>query len=80
MTNTIIDFIRLPVDENGVMIYDFDQAYQMFEGWQKLFPDHQAFMMPANITVWQDLDIMSLKSIRDYLNEIIEKKEQKNDL
>lgn len=32
-------------------------------------------MMPANVTIWEDLDIMSLKSIRDYLNEIIEKKE-----
>lgn len=35
-------------------------------------------MMPANITVWQDLDITSLKSIRQYLDEIIAVKEKEN--
>ena len=80
MTNTIIDFIRLPVNEAGDIIYDLDYTKQLFETYTKVFPEHQAFMLPANITVWEDLDIISLKTIRDCLNEIIEKKEQKNDL
>lgn len=39
MTNTTIDLIRIPVDENGDMIYDFDYARQIFEAYKKTFPD-----------------------------------------
>ena len=76
MKNTIIDFIRIPVDENGGLLYALDEVYDMFQAYHKLYPDHEAFMMPADISIWEDLDLTSLKSIRDYLNEVIEKKEK----
>lgn len=76
MKNTIIDFIRVPVDERGDMIYDMEEIDNFWQAYKNLFPDHKGFLMPANITIWQDLDLVSLKSVRDYLNTIIEQKEK----
>ena len=73
MTNTIIDFIRVPVDEYGNWLYDVDEIKDLFDKYLKV-SGHEAFLMPANISVWEDLDLRTLISIRDYLNEVITKK------
>lgn len=73
MTNTIIDFIRVPVDEYGNWLYDVDEIKDLFDKYLKA-SGHEAFLMPANISVWEDLDLRTLISIRDYLNEMITKK------
>ena len=46
----------------------------MFEAYTNLYPDHQVFAMPADITIWEDLDITSLEDLANHLNEIIKKK------
>lgn len=74
MTNTIIDMIRVPVDEYGTMKYGISEVQQMFEAYTNLYPDHQVFAMPADITIWEDLDITSLENLVNHLNEIIKKK------
>lgn len=74
MTNTIIDMIRIPVDDNGIIKYDMSEVQQMFEVYTNLYPDHQVFAMPADITIWEDLDITSLEDLANHLNEIIKKK------
>ena len=74
MTNTIIDMIRVPVDEYGTMKYGISEVQQMFEAYTNLYPDHQVFAMPADITIWEDLDITSLENLVNNLNEIIKKK------
>lgn len=74
MTNTIIDMIRIPIDDNGIIKYDMSEVQQMFEVYTNLYPDHQVFAMPADITIWEDLDITSLEDLANHLNEIIKKK------
>lgn len=74
MTNTIIDMIRVPVDEYGTMKYGISEVQQMFEAYTNLYPDHKVFAMPADITIWEDLDITSLENLVNHLNEIIKKK------
>ena len=74
MTNTIIDMIRIPIDDDGNIKYDMSEVQQMFEVYTNLYPDHQVFAMPADITIWEDLDITSLEDLANHLNEIIEKK------
>ena len=74
MTNMIIDMIRIPVDDNGIIKYDMSEVQQMFEAYTNLYPDHQVFAMPADITIWEDLDITSLEDLANHLNEIIKKK------
>lgn len=78
MTNTTIDFIRIPVDKYGNLIYDWEEASQIYKKYQESFPDHKIIMLPSDITIWEDLDITVLKSIYQYLGEIIIKKEQHN--
>ena len=74
MTNTIIDMIRIPIDDDGNIKYDMSEVQQMFEVYTNLYPDHQVFAMPADITIWEDLDITSLEDLANHLNEIIKKK------
>ena len=74
MTNTIIDMIRIPIDDNGIIKYDMSEVQQMFEAYTNLYPDHQVFAMPADVTIWEDLDITSLEDLANHLNEIIKKK------
>ena len=74
MTNTIIDMIRIPLDDNGIIKYDISEVQQMFKVYTDLYPDHQVFVMPADITIWEDLDITSLEDLATHLNEIIKKK------
>lgn len=74
MTNTIIDMIRIPLDDNGIIKYDISEVQQMFKVYTDLYPDHQVFVMPADITIWEDLDITSLEDLANHLNEIIKKK------
>lgn len=74
MTNTIIDMIRIPLDDDGNIKYDMSEVQQMFEVYSNLYPDHQVFAMPADITIWEDLDITSLEDLANHLNEIIKKK------
>lgn len=74
MTNTIIDMIRIPIDDDGNIKYDIDEVQQIFKAYTNLYPDHQVFVMPANITIWEDLDVTSLEDLVNHLNEIIEKK------
>ena len=74
MTNTIIDMIRIPVDDNGIIKYGISEVKQMFEAYTNLYPDHQVFVVPADITIWEDLDITSLENLANNLNEIIKKK------
>lgn len=81
MTNTIIDMIRVPVDEYGTMKYGISEVQQMFEAYTNLYPNHKVFAMPADITIWEDLDITSLENLVNHLNEIIKRKrEQMNNL
>ena len=74
MTNTIIDMIRLPVDDNGDIKYDMYYVQEIFKNYTNLYPDHQVFVMPADITIWEDLDVTSLEDLAMHLNEIIKKK------
>lgn len=71
----IVDMIRIPTDEYGNLLYDIDEVRTMFEQYRKLFPEHQVFAMPDKIKVWEDLDIDSLKSMHQFLDEIITSKE-----
>ena len=71
----IIDMIRIPTDEYGDLLYDIDEVRTMFEQYLKLFPEHQVFAMPDKIKVWEDLDIDVLKSMHQFLDEIITSKE-----
>ena len=75
MKNTIIDFIRVPVDENGAILYDIISVRDIFEEYIAK-TGHEAFILPADITIWEDLDIQSLKLVQNYLDGIIKKKEQ----
>lgn len=74
MTNTIIDMIRIPLDDDGIIKYDMSEVQQLFKVYTDLYPDHQVFVMPADITIWEDLDITSLEDLANHLNEIIKKK------
>ena len=74
MTNMIIDMIRIPIDDDGNIKYDMSEVQQMFEVYTNLYPDHQVFAIPADITIWEDLDITSLENLVNNLNEIIKKK------
>ena len=81
MTNMIVDMIRIPTDKDGYPLYDMDEIRIMFEKYQEFFPDHQVFAMLDKIKVWENLDIDSLKSMRQFLDEIITSKEiEENDL
>ena len=71
----IVDMIRIPTDKDGYPLYDMDEVRVIFEKYQEIFPDHQVFVMLDKIKVWEDLDIDSLKSIRQFLDEIITSKE-----
>lgn len=77
----IVDMIRIPTDKDGYPLYDIDEVRVMFEKYQEFFPDHQVFAMLDKIKVWENLDIGSLKSMRQFLDEIITSKEiEENDL
>ena len=77
----IVDMIRIPTDKDGYPLYDMDEVRVMFEKYQEFFPDHQVFAMLDKIKVWENLDIDSLKSMRQFLDEIITSKEiEENDL
>ena len=71
----IVDMIRIPTDEYGNLLYDMNDVKTMFEQYAKIFPEHQVFAMPDKIKVWEDLDIDSLKSMHQFLDEIITSKE-----
>lgn len=77
MSNTIIDFIRIPTDEYGKILYDVETIKKLFNKYLEK-TGHEAIVMPADITIWEDLDIISLKMLYQYLEEIIEKKEKQN--
>ena len=77
----IVDMIRIPTDKDEYPLYDMDEIRIMFEKYQEFFPDHQVFAMLDKIKVWENLDIDSLKSMRQFLDEIITSKEiEENDL
>ena len=77
----IVDMIRIPTDKDGYPLYDMDEVRVMLEKYQEIFPDHQVFAMLDKIKVWENLDIDSLKSMRQFLDEIITSKEiEENDL
>ena len=76
MSSTTIDLLRIPVDDDGNLMIDFEEARQILDVYEKAFPDRRALMMPANITIWEDLDIFTLKNIRNYIDETIKAKEQ----
>ena len=75
MKNTIIDLIRIPTDEYGSLMYSIEEVRDLFDYYKKTFPDHQVFTLPDKITIWENLDLGSLKSIRQYLDDIITSKE-----
>lgn len=76
----IVDFLRIPVDEYGGLKYDMEEVRDIYNAYHNLYPDHMMFAMPADMTIWEDLDITSLKSIRDFLNEVIETKEKEKEI
>ena len=77
----IVDIMRIPTDKHGVFLYDFNDVQKMIEQYKALFPTHQVIAMPDQIKIWEDLDIDSLKSMRQFLDEIITSKEiEENDL
>ena len=78
MKNTIIDLIRIPVDEDGVLKYSIDEVQELYNKYREVFEGHCVFVMPADFTIWEDLDLTALKSIRSFLDEVIEKKEKEN--
>ena len=71
----IVDIMRLPTDDCGDMIHDLETIRHMFDRYQEVFPDHQVFAMPDNIKIWENLDLIILKSMRQFLDEIIISKE-----
>ena len=78
MKNTIIDLIRIPVDEDGVLKYSIDEVQELQNKYREVFKGHSVFVMPADFTIWEDLDLIALESIRSFLDEVIEKKEKEN--
>ena len=74
MTNTIIDMVRVPTDEYGCLKYSLDEIKNLFEEYVKTYPEHQVFIMPADITIWEDLDLLALENISNFLNKVIEEK------
>ena len=78
MKNTIVDLIRIPVDEDGILKYSIDEVQEFYNKYREVFEDHCVFVMPADFTIWEDLDLIALKSIRSFLDEVIEKKEKEN--
>ncbi len=76
MINTIIDFKRLPVDKDGNVIYDYEEARHILETYQRALPDRQVIMIPSNISVWEDVDINILKYYYNILGDLIKEKEQ----
>lgn len=79
MINMIIDFVRIPTDDYGNLLYNVDEVKQILESYQKIFPDHQVFAMPDKIKVWENLDIEILEYMIQYLKKIIQEKKQTND-
>lgn len=71
----IVDMMRIPTDKHGDLLYDMDEIRTMLEQYSKLFPEHQVFAIPDKIKIWEDLDIDVLKSMRQFLDEIITSKE-----
>lgn len=71
----IVDMMRIPTDKYGDPLYDMDEVKNMLEQYAKLFPEHQVFAMPDKIKIWEDLDIDVLKSMHQFLDEIITSKE-----
>ena len=71
----IIDFMRIPTDKDGDFLYNVKEIKDIFEQYQKTFPDHQVIAMPDKIKVWEDLDMDALKSMRQCLDELITSKE-----
>lgn len=76
MNNTIIDFIKLSVDEYGAFLYDYDTIKSFYEGYIGKFPGRDVIMIPENIEILMDADIESLVQFRDKLNDIIERKQK----
>ena len=75
MSNTTIDLIRIPVNEEGHLVLDYNEAMEILKSYKEAFPNRQALLILANLTIWEDADIVTLKSIRDYLDKIIVQKE-----
>lgn len=75
MINMIVDIMQIPTDEYGVSLYNKEEIQNMFEQYQKFFSDHQVIAISDKIKLCEDLDIDSLKSIRQFLDEIITSKE-----
>ena len=76
MTNTIIDWFRIPTDEYGGFLFDMEEIRDMINEYKKHFPEHDIIALPADLKVWEDVDIDSLRYIRGQINKMIEKKEQ----
>ena len=76
MTNTIIDFIRIPVDESGQLLYDIEEVGHIVNTYKNIFPNHLAFVVPSNIQIWENVDIEELKLIKKYIENIISQKEE----
>ena len=76
MINMTIDFIRLPVDKDGNLIYDYEEARHILETYQQILPDRQAIMIPSNISIWEDVDIDILRYYYNILGDLIKEKEQ----
>lgn len=76
MNKKIVDLLRIPVDDNGDILIDYNEARNILETYQEIFPDRNVLMMPANITIWEDIDITTLKYMRNFLDEVIKEKEQ----
>ena len=76
MTNTIIDFIRIPVDENGQLLYDIEEVRHIVNTYKNIFPNHLALVIPSNIQIWENVNIEELKLIKKYIENIISQKEE----
>ena len=72
---TIVDIIRIPVNDKGDLAYDLDSVKEMLKTYSMVFPDHIPFAIPNDITIWQDLDINTLKMLRDSIDNMILAKE-----
>ena len=71
MGNMIVDLLYYDSE-----LYDIETAKHMYDVYCEAFPGHVPLMLPKGVEVFRDMPLDMLKSVRTFLNEIIEDKER----
>lgn len=76
MRNTIIDVIKIPMDEDGCMLYTWDEINRLVQEYATIFKGHEILVWPDNVHILEDLDIEALSYMAEQIKKVIEKKMQ----